>query len=168
MITQKYTTLYWAYGANLNLNGMKYRCPKAQPVKTLVLQNYELAFSGVATIRPRQGAHVHGALWLLTKDCEDSLDIFEGYPSLYRKEWIEQNGTYFMAYVMNRDRPQKPSQGYLDTIAEGYREWNLPVSRLLSIANATKDIYKYKSYDYNPRKHQYRQQSNLVDDYTLL
>lgn len=161
--------LYFAYGANLNLDGMKRRCPQAKPVKKFVLQNYQLAFSGVATIQPKPGAHVHGALWLLTKDCEDNLDIFEGYPSLYRKEYLEQNGTYFMAYIMNRDTPQKPSQYYLDTIAEGYREWNLPVSNLLNRANATKDIYKYKSYDYRPRTSRHRSHNSImVNDFALL
>ena len=142
--------LYFAYGANLNLAGMFYRCPDAKPVKKLILQNWELAFSGVATIKPRPGAHVHGALWQLTDKCEDSLDIFEGYPFLYRKIMLQQNNTEFMAYVMNRDEPRPPSQGYLDTITEGYKDWNLPVTNLLNTANATKDIYRnrYKSNDY--------------------
>jgi len=143
--------LYFAYGANLNLAGMKFRCPNAQPIKKLILQNWELGFSGVATIRPKPGSHVHGALWLLTKKCEDSLDVFEGYPSLYRKIWLEQGGVDFMAYIMNRTDSRKPSQGYLDTISEGYREWRLPVTNLLATAHATKDIYRdqYKTNAYN-------------------
>ena len=104
----------------------------------------------MATIRPKPGAHVHGALWQLTHRCEDSLDIFEGYPYLYSKIKLQQNNTEFMAYVMNRDDPRKPSQGYLDTIAQGYRDWKLPVTNLLNTAAATKDIYRnrYKSNDY--------------------
>ena len=134
--------LYLAYGANLSLAGMKFRCPDARPVKRLILQNWELGFSGVATIRPKLGSHVHGALWQLTKACEDSLDVFEGYPSLYRKVWLEQGGIEFMAYVMNRTDPRRPSQGYLDTITEGYRDWRLPVANLLATAHATKDTYR--------------------------
>ena len=148
--------LYLAYGANLNLAEMKFRCPNAKPIKKLILQNWELGFSGVATIRPRPGSHVHGALWQLTKACEDSLDVFEGYPSLYRKIWLEQGGIEFMAYVMNRTDPRRPSQGYLDTITEGYRDWRLPVANLLATAHATKDTYRdrYKTnahtrYNYN-------------------
>ena len=148
--------LYSAYGANLNLAEMKFRCPDARPVKRLILQNWELGFSGVATIRPRPGSHVHGALWQLTKACEDSLDVFEGNPSLYRKIWLEQGGIEFMAYVMNRTDPRRPSQGYLDTITEGYRDWRLPVANLLATAHATKDTYRdrhktnaHTRYNYN-------------------
>lgn len=143
--------LYFAYGANLNLAGMKFRCPDANPVKKLILQNWELGFSGVATIRPKPGSHVHGALWSLTKKCEDSLDVFEGYPTLYRKIWLQQGSVEFMAYVMNRDDPRKPSQGYLDIIADGYRDWRLPLSNLFATVRATKDTYKaqYKTNAYN-------------------
>jgi hypothetical protein len=61
-----------------------------------------------------------------------------------------------MAYIMNRDDPRKPSQGYLDTIADGYRDWQLPLKNLLATAAATKDIYRdryktnaYTRYDYH-------------------
>ena len=95
--------LYFAYGANLNLAGMNYRCPNAKPIKKLILQNWELGFSGVATIKPKLGSHVHGALWLLTKKCEDSLDVFEGYPSLYRKIWLNIFLCFILAFILMQD-----------------------------------------------------------------
>ena len=49
--------LYIAYGSNLNLKQMKYRCPTAKLVGKGVVENYELQFKGMphcsyATIAP--------------------------------------------------------------------------------------------------------------------
>ena len=46
--------LYLAYGSNINLDQMDYRCPDASVVGPVVLENYELLFrrGGFATIAP--------------------------------------------------------------------------------------------------------------------
>ena len=111
--------LYFAYGANLNLEGMRFRCPEARPIGTLMLDGWRLAFSGVATIRPEPGAQVPGALWSLTQECEDNLDVFEGFPYLYTKIHLTQGDQNFMVYVMNDDPPAPPSRSYFETIAQG-------------------------------------------------
>jgi hypothetical protein len=84
----------------------------------------------VATVQPCLGASVSGALWEITDECEDNLDVFEGFPYLYTKIYIEQNDMEFMFYVMNDDPPSLPSRSYFNTILEGYRDWDLPVSEL--------------------------------------
>ena len=122
--------LYFAYGANLNLEGMRFRCPSAHPVSAFSLQDYQLAFSGVATIQPKPGATVPGALWEITEECEDNLDVFEGFPFLYSKIYLTQGNQEFIAYVMNDDPPAGPSRSYFNTIREGYRDWNLPIAEL--------------------------------------
>jgi gamma-glutamylcyclotransferase (GGCT)/AIG2-like uncharacterized protein YtfP len=122
--------LYFAYGANLNLEGMRFRCPSAHPVSAFSLQDYQLAFSGVATIQPKPGATVPGALWEITEECEDNLDVFEGFPFLYSKIYLTQGNQEFMAYVMNDDPPAGPSRSYFNTIREGYRDWDLPIAEL--------------------------------------
>ena len=45
-------TLYFAYGSNINLEQMVYRCPDAEVVGPAMLENYELLFrqGGFATI----------------------------------------------------------------------------------------------------------------------
>ena len=50
--------LYFAYGSNINLDQMAYRCPDAQVVGPVKLEGWELLFrgSGVATISPKKGA----------------------------------------------------------------------------------------------------------------
>ena len=54
------TRLYIAYGSNLNLPQMEYRCPTAKVVGAGEVQGYELLFRGgsrgaVATIEPLDG-----------------------------------------------------------------------------------------------------------------
>jgi len=129
--------LYFAYGANLNHEGMRLRCPQAQPIRPLYLRNYRLAFSGVATIQPSLGDQVAGALWAITDECEQSLDIFEGYPTMYRKEIIEVDGQPVMFYRMNSEEPWPPSTGYLEIIAQGYRDFGLPLADLEQAVAAT-------------------------------
>ena len=119
--------LYFAYGSNINLDQMAYRCPAAQMVGPVLLENYELLFrgnangNGVATIKPKEGQQVYGLLWRITPDCERSLDIYEGYPRLYEKESVAVRDSAgrqltVMAYVMtDGDRwrsPALPSEYY--------------------------------------------------------
>ena len=137
--------LYFAYGSNINLDQMAYRCPAAQVVGPVVLEGYELLFrgnasgNGVATIKPKEGQQVHGLLWRITPGCERSLDLYEGYPHLYEKESVavrDNAGRQLtvMAYVMtDGDRwrsPALPSEYYYQGIREGYRQNGLPLSKL--------------------------------------
>ena len=137
--------MYFAYGSNINLDQMAYRCPAAQVVGPVVLEGYELLFrgnasgNGVATIKPKEGQQVHGLLWRITPGCERSLDLYEGYPHLYEKESVavrDNAGRQLtvMAYVMtDGDRwrsPALPSEYYYQGIRDGYRQNGLPLSKL--------------------------------------
>ena len=136
---------YFAYGSNINLDQMAYRCPAAQMVGPVLLENYELLFrgnangNGVATIKPKEGQQVYGLLWRITPDCERSLDIYEGYPRLYEKESVAVRDSAgrqltVMAYVMtDGDRwrsPALPSEYYYQGILDGYRQIGLPTQAL--------------------------------------
>lgn len=138
--------LYFAYGANLNKEGMHYRCPQAQMVRSHRLKDWRLSFSGVATIQPSPGDTVNGAIWAITDECEKSLDTFEGYPTLYRKEYIRIRGHEVMFYVMNNDAPAEPGIGYLMTIAEGYQDWDLKLGDLWEAVRTTQHESYYDRY----------------------
>ena len=102
------TRIYLAYGSNMNLAQMEYRCPNARLLGTAILENWRLMFRRrrrpVATIEPEAGCNVPVVLWEITDACEDSLDEYEGYPVLYTKVDIDLtfNGkpVTAMAYVM--------------------------------------------------------------------
>ena len=84
--------LYFAYGSNMNLNQMAFRCPDAEVVESVRLEGYRLAFrtngggNGVATILPKEGSYVDGVLWRISERDEQHLDHYEGFPFLYGKE----------------------------------------------------------------------------------
>lgn len=132
-------TLYFAYGSNINLGQMEYRCPDASVVGPVVLEGWELLFrrGGFATIAPKEGETVHGLLWSLTRSCERSLDRYEGYPRFYDKKMVtvrdsEGRSLSVMAYIMD-DRfrePMLPAESYYNGILEGYQQNGLPVSAL--------------------------------------
>ena len=89
-----------------------------------------------ATYSPGSGtttrnALTPAALWEITRSCERALDTYEGFPHLYIKERLPialPNGRRAkpMAYVMSgpRQRDYGPaSNGYLASIADGYRDF---------------------------------------------
>lgn len=131
--------VYIAYGSNLNLKQMKYRCPDSKVLGTAMLQDYELEFRGVATIVPKKDASVPILLWEISPQDEKSLDCYEGFPNLYRKEEYETelNGQKVtgMAYVMNRGQISAPNIGYLQIIAQGYRENHMDMMFLNQAVN---------------------------------
>ena len=45
--------LYFAYGSNINLTQMEYRCPDATPLVPVMLHGYELTFRGGGVAKMR-------------------------------------------------------------------------------------------------------------------
>ena len=127
----KSETLYIAYGSNLNLPQMAFRCPTAKVVGAGEIKDYELLFRGsrsgaVATVEPLQSSSVPVLLWKLKDRDLQALDHYEGCPNFYRKELlpVELIGKTrsAMVYIMNDGHPfGVPSDYYLNTILEGYR-----------------------------------------------
>lgn len=121
---------YIAYGSNLNLGQMARRCPTAEAVKATYLHNYRLMFRGkgtaVATIERHKGGKVPILIWQLQPSDEHSLDLYEGFPHLYRKETlkltVDGKRVRAMVYIMN-ETPHPygtPSRSYFETIWQGY------------------------------------------------
>lgn len=145
--------LYIAYGSNLNLKQMKIRCPTAKVVGAVTLHNWRLRFRGgrhsaVATIEREKGFKVPTLIWRLQPSDERSLDRYEGFPVLYRKETLQLtvNGRRFhaMAYIMNGlGCPcAAPSMEYLCMINEGYLAAGFDNSVLLKAANEAKEVHE--------------------------
>ncbi len=126
--------LYIAYGSNINLEQMAFRCPHSKVVGTSEIKDFELEFRGVATIVPKKGATVPVLIWELDARDLPTLNRYEGWPRLYRQEKMpfEMNGKSCegMAYLMNRGTISPPSQQYYNTILQGYRENGLDESYL--------------------------------------
>lgn len=148
--------LYFAYGSNMSLGQMDYRCPAASVVENVRVDNYRLTFcsmnpgNGVATILPEEGSYVEGVLWKITPECEKSLDRYEGYPHLYGKETIcvknaQGQEREVMVYTMNapyKDHPARPSDFYLKGILEGCRENGLSTKPVMEAVKMTQQEMK--------------------------
>ena len=141
--------LYFAYGSNINLEQMELRCPNAQVVGPVTLNDYELQFRGYgfATIAPRKGNVVHGLLWKLTPACEQALNRYEGYPRHYTQESVTvqtADGSkisvmaYIMAEPMSRE-PALPSPEYYRTIQQGFEANRIPADSLKEAWDRTID-----------------------------
>ena len=71
-------TIYLAYGSNLNLRQMAYRCPTAEVIGPAELNGYDLKFRGddghaVATVESGDGS-VPALLWQIGAKDELALD----------------------------------------------------------------------------------------------
>lgn len=132
--------LYIAYGSNLNKEQMQHRCPTANPIAVATLKDHQLVFQGRpygahANVIPAKGQEVPVAIWEITARDEANLDVYEGVRGgYYTKETmeIEVNGEQKEAliYIMTPNPYGTPSDSYLQTIADGYADFNLPVQIL--------------------------------------
>ena len=70
--------LYIAYGSNINLEQMAFRCPHSRVMGTSEIKDFELEFRGVATIVPKKGATVPVLIWELDARDLPILNKYEG------------------------------------------------------------------------------------------
>lgn len=129
--------LYWAYGSNLCKAAMARRCPRARPFDVLTVPDGALVFRSVADVVSRPGSSVPGGLWEITRRCEAALDRYEGVASdYYLKKYfrLQVNGRErrCLYYIMNPiyRGVAPPSEGYLETIIEGYNDFGLDTAAL--------------------------------------
>lgn len=152
--------LYVAYGSNMNVDQMKYRCPDAKVIGTGIIPQYMLMFRGraesaVATIQKDLYAEkgnntgVPVVVWDISPRDEKSLDIYEGYPRLYIKKNINvlmSSGKTVeaMVYIMNSGyKSGLPSENYFNTILEGYFDNDLDTEYLFKQFEKAKDFLRW-------------------------
>ena len=85
--------LYAAYGSNLSVEQMAYRCPDAKIIGKSEIMDYRLMYNGsltgsYATIEVAEGFTVPVLIWKISEQDEKSLDRYEGFPSFYYKKEI--------------------------------------------------------------------------------
>ena len=125
------TRFYLAYGSNLNVEQMQYRCPGAEIVTTAMIPDYQLMFKGsktgsYLTIEKLPGAQVPVAVWRVTDADIASLDRYEGFPTFYYKreftlDCADGKRHRCFAYIMHEDHVLGiPSDWYVKTCLAGY------------------------------------------------
>ena len=121
--------LYFAYGSNLNHFQMKRRCKESIYIKKINLKNFRLTFRSkyrAADIEEKKNSLVPGGLYEISKSDEKKLDIYEDYPILYKKYYFNYYRSKVMTYIMvNKTLFRFPTQKYLNTIKQGYKDCKL-------------------------------------------
>lgn len=139
---------YLAYGSNLNIRQMRYRCPGAKPIGITAIPDYQLLYKGsktgaYLTIEPKKNGIVPIAVWEVTADDEKRLDAYEGCPTFYYKKEVRlpvklasgktKKLTAFV-YIMHEERSLGiPSLAYIRTCEEGYRNFGFD-TKFLDVA----------------------------------
>ena len=127
---------YAAYGSNLNILQMRYRCPSARVIGTAEIADYRLLFKGsktgaYLTIEKQKGSIVPVGIWEVSAADERSLDRYEGFPNFYYKTEMSldikgiRTGKIrrrkCFVYIMHEERELAlPSRSYVRTCIEGY------------------------------------------------
>lgn len=136
---------YIAYGSNLNVEQMNYRCPDSKVICKGVIKDYKLLFKGsmsgnYLTIEPAKGYEVPVVIWAVSESDEHKLDIYEGWPRFYRKETLPvetEDGvvTDSFAYIMNGHELGAPTNRYFNTCLSGYRSFGFNPEILVQAVN---------------------------------
>ena len=115
---------------------MKRRCKDSIFLKKINLKNFRLTFRSkyrAADIEPRKNFIVPGGLFEISKSDEKKLDVYEDFPSLYKKYYFYYYGKKVMTYTMVKKTKFKfPTEKYLNTVKKGYRDCKLEKRYLLS------------------------------------
>ncbi len=118
------TTLYFAYGSNMDAAQMARRCPDSVPVSCASLEGWRFRINsrGVATIVPESGAVVYGAMWRLSESDLASLNRYEGVAGgvygirTIDVRLVDGRRMNALVYVAADDRPGAPRPRYVPRI----------------------------------------------------
>lgn len=138
---------YIAYGSNMKTNDMKKRCPTAKRIGKFEMTGYRLMFNKYATIIKAENSSVPAVLWEISEEDEKSLDIYEGFPKLYRKEtvtlYINDKKADAFIYIMNDFVPYPPAKEYFNIILSSYKEFGFSTDNLKEALVSTISIDEF-------------------------
>jgi len=121
--------LYFAYGSNLHHFQMKRRCKDSVYLKKINLKDFKLTFRSkyrAADIQAKKNSIVQGGLFEISKSDEKKLDVYEDYPTLYKKHYFYYYEKKVMTYIMVKKSAFKfPTERYLNIVKRGYKDCDL-------------------------------------------
>jgi hypothetical protein len=140
--------LYFAYGANMDVDAMARRCPRSRPLSVARLMRHRLAVmrEGWLTATRDAGANVEGVLWTIALADMPALDRYEGlgeglYVKAAQPVVVAGGAKRALIYFGANCGPGVPQAEYIAGVLGAARRWNLPgaiaqLERLASPAQA--------------------------------
>ncbi len=132
MAAQRWQT-YFAYGSNMDVEQMRYRCPGAKVVGTGLLKQHRFIINrhGVASVVPDPTQCVYGVLWHITPAHEAVLDDYEGVDEgCYYKAQVDietaNASERALIYIASDSNPGKPRPQYMERIVVAALYHKLP------------------------------------------
>jgi hypothetical protein len=105
---------------------MKKRCKDSVYLKRINLKDFKLTFRSkyrAADIEPKKNSIVPGGLFEISKSDEKKLDVYEDFPTLYKKHYFYYYGKRVMTYTMVKKTSFKfPTERYLNIVKRGYKD----------------------------------------------
>lgn len=146
------SSLYFAYGSNMNFEQMQIRCPGSVFLSPASLKNwsYFINGDGYAGIKKSENSLTHGCLWQLNKSHWLALDEYEavneGYYSRAEVSVIpEPSGVEELvtAYLSNNQSFGIPSNSYLRVVIDGAHKVGLS-NKYIQMLESWKNGYPLK------------------------
>jgi len=113
---------------------MKRRCKDSIFLKKINLKDFKLTFRSkyrAADIEYKKKSIVPGGLYEISKNDEKKLDVYEDYPTLYKKYYFHYYGKKVMTYTMVKKSIFKfPTERYLNVVKHGYKDCGLNIKYL--------------------------------------
>ena len=125
--------IYFAYGANMDIEAMRRRCPASNPIGLARLMNHRFFImrDGVASVRRAPGAVVHGLLWDLALADVRPLDRFEDvegglYTKMVQPVLKQAGAARALIYIGHTTDEGRSRPGYLEAVIGAARTVGLP------------------------------------------
>jgi len=124
--------LYFAYGANTNIEYFKKRIPSAVYLGLGVLPHYDFKWEYSASLERDPENKVEGVLWELPVEDLSKLDTFEkNYTRLTESVMFNSRLVEAELYIRNDiERKPKNLKKYIRRVKKGYRENGLPMEQI--------------------------------------
>ena len=132
--------LFFAYGANMDVEAMALRCPRSKPRGAARLVRHRLVAmrEGWLSVARDPHATVHGVLWDVALADVAALDRYEGAPEgLYAKtpQMVigDGGGKRALVYFGANSGPGIVRQDYLETVIAAAQHWRLPPAAIAAL-----------------------------------
>ena len=129
--------LYFAYGSNMNVDGMARRCPRSKALGVARFERHRLCVmrEGWLSVVRDPRAAVHGVLWDLALSDVPALDRYEGLPrGLYAKAVqpvvTPAGAKRALVYFGANDGPGTVRPDHIDEALAAARHWRLPAEAI--------------------------------------